>query len=181
MLCLREYVSCHRRKRFYKCYVCVNSEFFKFRGFKMIVKFTVITPKCQILVKATITKVDGHDSIYVFIISKNYEITNIVEVLTGETVDADCLQDITFSDLKHPGKTIHLKLVVNLESGEAMGESSDQPPTKKLRTLMDVARAENYWLPYKNNDQVTYLSKYIEDFEQDSTSAIENLESYNAQ
>ena len=24
MLCLREYVSCHRRKRFYKCYVCVN-------------------------------------------------------------------------------------------------------------------------------------------------------------
>ena len=162
----------------------VHSEFFKLRGFKMIVKFTVITPKCQILVKPTITKVDDHDSIYVIIISKNYEITNIVEVLTGESftalesVDTDCLQDITFSDLKHPGKTIHLKLVVNLEPEEATGESSDQPPTKKLRTLMDVTRAENYWPPYKNNDQVTYLSKYIEDFKQDSTSAIENLESY---
>ena len=104
-----------------KRYVYVHSEFFKLRGFKMIVKFTVITPKCQILMKPTITKVDDHDSIYVFIISKNYEITNIVEVLTGESstalvsVDTDCLQDITFSDLKHPGKTIHLKLVVNLE------------------------------------------------------------------
>ena len=65
-----------------KCYVYVHSVFFKLRGFKMIVKFTVITPKCQILVKPTITKVDDHDSIYVFIISKNYEITNIVEVLT---------------------------------------------------------------------------------------------------
>ena len=115
-----------------KCYVYVHSELFKLLGFK------VITPKCQILVKLSITKVDHHDSIYVFIISKNYEITNIVEVLTGESftalvsVDTDCLQDITFSDLKHPGKTIHLKLVVNLESEEAMGESSDQPPTKKL-------------------------------------------------
>ena len=59
-----------------------------------------------------------------------------------------------------------------------MGGSSDQPPTNKLRTLMDVARAENYWSPYKNNDQATSLSKYIEDFKQDSTSAIENLESY---
>ena len=48
----------------------------------------------------------------------------------------------------------------------------------ELRTLMDVARAENYWPPYKNNDQVTYLSKYIVDFKQDSTSAIENFESY---
>ena len=43
---------------------------------------------------------------------------------------------------------------------------------------MDVACAENYWPPYKNNDQVTYLTKYIEEFKQDSTSAIENLESY---
>ena len=91
----------------------------------MIVKFTVITPKCQILVNPKITKVDDYHSIYVFIISKNYEITNIVEVLTGESftalvsVDTDCLQDITFSDFKHPGKTIHLKLVVNLESKEA--------------------------------------------------------------
>ena len=50
--------------------------------------------------------------------------------------------------------------------------------TKKLRTRMNVARAENYWPPYKNNDQVSYLSKYIEDFKQDSTSAIENLESH---
>ena len=50
--------------------------------------------------------------------------------------------------------------------------------TKKLRARMNVARAENYWPPYKNNDQVTYLSKYIEDFKQDSTSAIENLESH---
>ena len=71
-----------------------------------------------------------------------------------------------------------MKLVVNLESKEAMGESSDQPPIKKLRTLMDVALTENYWPPYKNNDQVTCLSKYIEDFKQDSTSAIENLVSY---
>ena len=52
----------------------------------MIVKFTVITPKCQILVKPT--KVDDHHSIYVFIISENYEITNIVEVLTGESFTA---------------------------------------------------------------------------------------------
>ena len=47
---------------------------------------------------------------------------------------------------------------------------------------MDVARTENYWPLYKNNDHVTYLSKYIEDFKPDSTTAIQNLRViYNAQ
>ena len=46
-------------------------------GLKMRVKFIVITPKKQILVKPTITKVEDHDRIYFLIASKNYKISNV--------------------------------------------------------------------------------------------------------
>ena len=77
------------------------------------------------------------------ITSNEYDVKYIIEVHTGDSftcltpVDIDCLNEITSSDLKSPGKSIHLKVVVN-EPDEAQGDETHAPPAKRLRTLMNT-------------------------------------------
>ena len=155
----------------------------KFGYIKMIFKFTVITPKSRVLIKPTITKAEDNETLYNVITSKNYNIENIIEVLTGDSftcltsVDIDVLNEITLSDLKSQGKTIHLKVILN-EDEEVQGDETQVPPAKRLRTLMDIARVESSWPSYKNTDQVTYLSKYMEHFAKEPAQAIADLDSY---
>ena len=48
------------------------------------------------------------------------------------------------------------------EPDEVQVAETHAPPTKMLRTLMDIARTENSWPSYKNTDQIAYLSTYME-------------------
>ena len=72
---------------------------------KMILKFTVITTKTQLLLKPTITKAKDDETLCNVITSKYYDVKYIIEVLTGASftcstfVDIDCLNEITLSDL----------------------------------------------------------------------------------
>ena len=148
----------------------------------MIFKFTVITPKSLVLIKPTITKAGDNETLYNVITSKNYNIENIIEVLTGDSftcltsVDIDVLNEITLPDLKSQGKTIHLKVILNGDE-EVQGDETQLPPAKRLKTLMDIARVESSWPSYKNTDQVTYLSKYMEHFAKEPAQAIADLDS----
>ena len=98
------------------------------------------------------------------ITSENYDVKYIIEVLTVDSftcvtsVDIDCLNEITLSGLKSPGKTIHLKVVLN-EPAEVQGDGTHAPPTKMLRTLMDIARTEWYKTLTKSHTCRTLLQR----------------------
>ena len=87
------------------------------------------------------------------------------------------MNEITLSDLKSSGKTIHLKVVLN-EPDEVQDNEMHAPPAKRLRRLMDIARTENSRSSYKNTDQFAYLSTYMERYSKEPAEAIADFHLY---
>ena len=84
----------------------------------MIVKLSVISSKSKIIIKPTITKFEDEGALSAFIVSKNYKLEDVVEILSGgnfsslTSIDKDCLDEINLSDIKEQGKTLHIKIIM---------------------------------------------------------------------